>query len=318
MSSSFWTRVEATLNPKKAGNILIYPLPSYTKPSQDIRPLQPEEAVIFWREKFGSPPRTPHLLVHPSWLLADTMAGGFGLRIANEATIWCRPIGNFYLTTEPNNRITCLYVEGLCVSPEARGRGHTRKLLDALGTIVRDKYGPEVRFLFLKEGARVPTKTLASDIYLYKRFHDHQRPAPIKRPISLAKAKQIFNTLIKSGKEPWLINEPDPDTLQRTQIYTDPTESCLLAITETHQHHPLDGRRLGLITGWIVDSTMCQDTQAALQQYLLVRQPYTWIWSPSSYIIDHTEWLYDGLISWQPFQWSVVPSVPMERLFIIL
>lgn len=328
MASSYWNRTasaSAALNSQRSlersplvtENIPeTYPLPP------EIEPLSPEEASLFWTLNFKRNKRSPPLQVDPSWLHADIAAGGFGLRLRSEGktigTVWARPAGDFYLTTEKSIRIKCVYSDGLCLSSEARGKGHIQKLLEAILSRTVQNFGPNIRCLFLKEGRQVPAKPLANDIYLYRRFHDHQRYHQSKSPITLAKAKQIFNKLVKGHKEPWLTNDPEPCALLRTQIFTDPTESCLLAITETHQHHLLDGRRLGLITGWIADAEFRPDTCAILQQFLLVRQPYTWIWSPSSYIIDHKEWLYDGLMSWYPYQWGPREKVPMDRIFFIL
>jgi hypothetical protein len=324
MASDYWSRSSkaATSRVTPVAPLVLEQLPELYILPPEIGPLSPEEASLFWRDHFRKHKKSPPLLVDPSWLHADIAAGGFGLRLADKGktigTVWARPGGEFYLTTEPSIRVKSVYSDGLCLCPEVRGKGHIQKLLEGILTTTVQRFGPEIRCLFLKEGRHVPAKALASDIYLYRRIHDHQRPRPLEEPIPLNKAKQIFNKLSKLYKEPWLINDPAPHSLLRTQFYTDPTESCLLAITETHQHHLLDGRRLGLITGWIADQVLRSDTQALLQQYLLVRQPYTWIWSPSSYIIDHKEWLYDGLMSWYPYQWGPKEKVPMERIFFIL
>ncbi len=328
-NKSFWQRPPLSRNKpsltRRKGFIAITDLPDYA-PSQNTTLLSPKEASIFWQKHFGSPPRTPLLHVREEWLEADLAAGAIGMKLTDNqgeiiGTIWARPIGNFYVTKEPQHQIPILYVEGLCLKPEVRGKGYTRQLLNALGTETMKRYGPEMRFLFLKEGHSIPTSTLGFDLYIYKRFsHRDTLSSTIKTPLELDKAKEIFRALTqKKNSGPYLTNfGTGPTENSRTQLFTDPTESCLLAITETFQHHHLDGRRLGLITGWIADPDLPIETHAYLQQYVLARQPYTWIWSPTSYIIDNYSWHYDGAISFQPFEWWCTPTFGVKRLFIML
>jgi GNAT superfamily N-acetyltransferase len=198
-NASFWQRNTPSLTRRK-GFIAITDLPDYA-PSQDTTILSSQEACNFWKKHFGSPPRTPYLHVREEWLEADLSAGAIGIKLTDKkgeiiGTIWARPIGNFYVTTEPTHQIPILYVEGLCLKPEARGKGYTRQLLNALGTETLKRYGPEMRFLFLKEGHSIPTSTLGFDLYIYKRFSNRDSlNATIKTPLALDKAKEIFRTL---------------------------------------------------------------------------------------------------------------------------
>ena len=91
----------------------------------------------------------------------------------------------------------------------------------------------------------------------------------------------------------------------------------MMAITETHQCHPLDGRPIGLVTGWISSKDVTQMERSIAQEDILKAQPFTWLWSAKSHIEEtNREWFNDGMLWWQPYLWNA--AVEPKNLFLIL
>ena len=314
----FWKAYSASGQAEEG--LITLPLPStLIKTSKDIKVLSQEDntqLILFWKDHFGSPPRTPSLLVRGEWIQADAMAGSFGFRLRGwKGVVYGRRIGAITLTRE-NKQIETYLIEGLTLKPEERQKGLTPLLLDACVAHLQNTL-PTVRFLFLKEGRRAPTDALASDMYLYRRLSSKDKK--LSKAIKPEEAKKLFNKLTNLSPESWLSNEFGlPNS--RTNFYATPCGQALMAVTETHQVHHLDGQRLGLITGFVCAAALEQseETKSVLQEKLLAAQPYVWIWSPSSYVSDPTHWLQDGLISYQPFLFTVKPQVKMANIFLAL
>lgn len=303
--------------------LTILPLPAAPiQVSKSIKTLSQEDynqLILFWKEYFGSPPRTPALLVRLEWLTADAVTGNFAFRLHGwKGVVYGRRIGNLSLERE-KSKIETYLIEGLTLKPEERQKGLTPLLLDACVAHLQRSL-PSARFLFLKEGKKAPTDALASDMYLYRRLRTDSRWEKPTKAIKPEDAKALFQELVASrrttgSQESWLTNDFGlPNS--RTKFYMSRCRNALMAVTETHQVHPLDGQRLGLITGFICAAALEQS--AALQEELLAAQPYVWIWSPSSYVSDPAQWLQDGLISWQPFLFTVKPQVKMANIFLAL
>jgi hypothetical protein len=90
-----------------------------------------------------------------------------------------------------------------------------------------------------------------------------------------------------------------------------------MAITETHQCHPLDGRPIGLVTGWITSNEITSIERSIAQEDILKAQSFTWIWSAKSFIeTNNREWFNDGMLWWQPYLWNA--AVHPRNLFLIL
>ena len=314
----FWAKYIISQAEAQEDCLTIFPLP--TTPiitSKDIKVLCQEDysqLILFWKEHFGSPPRTPTLLVNPKWLTADKATGNFAFRLRGwKGVIYGRKIGNLALLREKNNMETYI-IEGLCLKPEERQKGLTPLLLNACLEHLQ-KILPRTRILFLKEGKQAPTDAIASDMYLYRRLRSaDKRP---RKPIKPEDAKKLLYKLTEGSHESWLTNDFGlPNS--RTNFYMSRCGQALMAVTETHQCHHLDGQRLGLITGFVCNSTLEQSDQALLQEELLNSQPYVWIWSPFSYVSDFSKWLQDGSVSYQPFLFTVKPQVKMANIFLAL
>jgi hypothetical protein len=301
------------------------PLPTTPiKTSRDIKFLSQddyEQLILFWKDHFGSPPRTPTLLVNPKWLAADAVTGNFAFRLHGwKGVVYGRRIGAITLgragwkpaeLSREKSKIETYLIEGLTLKPEERQKGLTPLLLDACVAHLQRSL-PDTRFLFLKEGKKAPTDALASDMYLYRRLRASDKKP--RKPLTPEVAKKLFQEITQGSHESWLSNDFGlPNS--RTNFYATPCGQALMAVTETHQVHPLDGQRLGLITGFICAAAL---EQSAIQEQLLNSQPYAWIWSPSSYVSDPAQWLQDGLISYQPFLFTVKPQVKMANIFLAL
>ncbi len=305
----FWERFRGTSQPEEQGLILI-PLPRSAPPlSKDVLTLSSrdyEQLILFWKEHFGTPPKTPTLLVNPKWLAADATTGNLAFRLRGwKGVVYGRRIGD--LLYDKQSMKTFL-IEGLCLKPEERQKGLTPLLLDACVRHLCEAM-PYTRFIFLKEGRSAPTDVLASDTYMYRRLRSQDK-LPGK-PLTAPAAKELFATLTAGSSTPWLTNEFGlPNS--RTSFYGN--SKAMIAVTETHQVHHLDGRRLGLITGYIT----APDAPPEAQEDLLKRQPYSWIWSPSSYVSDPSLWLQDGYVSYQPFLFTVQPQIRMSNIFLAL
>ncbi len=304
----FWNRFQGQAQEDGLSTLPLPAAPIQTH--KDIKPLCQEDyiqLIIFWKEHFGSPPRTPTLLVNPKWIQADAQAGNFGFRFRGwRGVVYGRRIGQITLNRE-NSNIETYLIEGLTLKPDERQKGLTPLLLDACVAHLQQKM-PNTRFLFLKEGKKAPTDVLASDMYLYRRLRAADKKP--RKPLTSEKAKELFLKLTAGSHESWLSNDFGlPNS--RTNFYATKCEQALMAVTETHQVHHLDGQRLGLITGFI-------SLKPNLQEELLNAQPYVWIWSPSSYVSDPSKWLQDGLISYQPFLFTVKPQVKMANVFLAL
>jgi hypothetical protein len=298
--------------------LTILPLP--TEPiqvSKSIKTLSQEDysqLILFWKEHFGSPPRTPALLVRLEWLAADQATGNFAFRLHGwKGVVYGRKIGSLTLGRE-KSKIETYLIEGLTLKPEERQKGLTPLLLDACVAHLQRSL-PDTRFLFLKEGKKAPTDALASDMYLYRRLRTADKRS--RRASKPEDAKALFQELTAGSQENWLTNDFGlPNS--RTNFYMSRCCKALMAVTETHQCHPLDGQRLGLITGFVCAAALEQSNKALLQEELLQTQPYVWIWSPSSYVSDPTLWLQDGSMSYQPFLFTVKPQVKMANIFLAL
>jgi hypothetical protein len=314
----FWENYTSERIEVTQEGLSVQPLPSVLiKTSKDIKSLSQEDyaqLILFWKEHFGSPPRTPTLLVNPVWLQADASTGNFAFRLRGwKGVIYGRKIGRISLNRE-NQHVETYLIEGLCLKAEERQKALTPLLLDAC-LLHLQKFLPNTRVLFLKEGKKAPTEALVSDTYLYRRLRAANKNR--RKPIKAEEAKILFKKLTEDSQQSWLSNEFGlPNS--RTNFYATPCRNALMAVTETHQIHHLDGQRLGLITGFICDAALEQRDQVILQEELLNSQPYVWIWSPSSYVSDPTQWLEDGLISYQPFLFTVKPQVKMANVFLAL
>ena len=310
----FWNQFANTAANEKEGLSLIQ-FPTCQNPlSKDIKLLLSEdyeELIIFWKTHFGSPPRTPTLVVNPKWLQADAATGNFGFRLRGwKGVVYGRKMGSFYLSNQTQQKQPIYLIEGLTLQKEQRSKGLTPLLLDACVEHLQ-RTMPDTRFFFIKEGKRAPTDCLASDMYMYRRLRSSD-----KKPSKALKAEEattLFTELSKGSASPWLTNEFGLHN-SRTSFYATRCRRALMAITETHQCHHLDGQRLGLITGWITSAPLHESIK--LQEELLAAQPYVWIWTPSSYVSDPTPWLQDGSISYQPFLFTVKPQVKMDHIFL--
>ncbi len=314
----FWNRFQEASSQEDGLRTLPLP-PEQIKTSKDIKSLSQEDynqLIIFWKEHFGSPPRTPTLLVNPKWLQADARVGNFGFRLRGwKGVVYGRKIGSVFLNRAPE-KIQTYLIEGLTLKLDQRQKGLTPLLLDACVAHLQ-KILPTTRFLFLKEGKKAPTDALASDMYLYRRLRAADKKP--RKPLSAEDARSLFEKLTAGSQQSWLSNEFGfPNS--RTNFYATLCGNALMAVTETHQVHHLDGQRLGLITGFIINQALEQSSHrdALLQEELLAAQPYVWIWSPSSYVSDPSNWLQDGLISYQPFLFTVKPQVKMANIFLAL
>lgn len=263
-----------------------------------------EQLILFWKEHFGSPPKTPTLLVNPKWLTADSMTGSFGFRLCGwKGVVYGRRIGDLQYKKKS---LKTYLIEGLCLKPKERQKGLTPLLLDACVAHLQREL-PDTRFIFLKEGQTAPTDVIASDTYMYRRLRSADKKP--SKALQAQEAKELFAQLSTASE--WLTNEFGlPNS--RTAFYASPCRKALMAVTETHQCHHLDGRRLGLITGYIA----AEDASPQIQEDLLQRQPYSWIWSPSSYVSNPVPWLQDGCISYQPFLFTVKPQIRMSNIFL--
>lgn len=306
----FWEKFRAEPTTEEQGLITI-PLPPPIQQAKEVLALcarDHEQLILFWKEHFGSPPKTPTLLVNPKWLTADSQAGAFGFRLCGwKGVVYGRRIGDLQYAKQS---LKTYLIEGLCLKPEIRQKGLTPLLLDACVAHLQREL-PDTRFIFLKEGRSAPTDVLASDTYIYRRLRSsNKKPSKALQP---HEAKELFTQLATASGNQWLTNEFGlPNS--RTSFYASPCKKALMAITETHQCHHLDGRRLGLITGYI----SAEDTPPQIQEDLLQRQPYSWIWSPSSYVSDPINWLQDGFVSYQPFLFAVKPQIRMSNIFLAL
>ena len=334
MDSSFWERIRAVATPAAAGDLTLIPyppqpaLPTSTQSYQCrlIGSTDIPEIVRFLYKNFHyshhkkDGKSSPDLIIPSAALIADLSEGAYGVLCYSAKSpeligcVWARPIGHIAKQGRESNSVNIYLVEHLCISEEWRGKGITRLLLY---WIEYHRPNKDVRFIFLKEGRIAPTVTVASDRYIFRRFAgkilrhlikytSQQRVRQITQQEAYARMKDTVELLI---------NHLGYLSSRRTQLWLAEEAEAILAITDSYQYHPLDGRKIGLITGWWCPSEDSRIKNAA-QAAIFESQPYTWLWSPASYIQDRQGWDMDGQVSWQPYLWSA--PTPMKNIFFIL
>jgi hypothetical protein len=339
MNTSFWDRIKAQsrATPLITNTLIPYPphSPSLTASSKNLqcRLITPEDIstiILFLRSHFRyrHHKSNPDLIIDPAFLLHDISNGAYGVLcydITSEniiGCIWARPIGKIHRSTF---EVDTYLVEHLCVNETYRGKGITRLMLNWIEV---NRPTPETRFIFLKEGRQVPTAVITSDRYIFKRFAGKMIKSIKTIPnVSRISLEECYSMLKDNDR--LLINMCS--SLQklrthplRTQLwcYRDDSVKAVMAITETHQCHPLDGQKIALITGWWCSDNDTKQGQSQIQSQvqlsIFAAQPYSWIWSPAAYICNSnsSEWNSDGIISWQPYLWSA--PTDMKDVFLIL
>jgi hypothetical protein len=339
MNSSFWKRIknQNNITSYKQQSIVPYPLsPSLeTKEPYQCRLLNVADISAFikllnieFRHNFTS--SSPDMKVEPQWIHNDLSNGAYGILCYEHSNlvgcVWARPIGSIGYNKHPILLESIYIVEHLCVAIAHRNKGLTRVLLNWLEV---HRPTPETRFIFFKEGRAVPTNHICYDSYIYTRIvgkmflninnklisiQNHQC-----RQITIEEALQIRNKIIEENDN-ILWNNPIINKMEfkvnRTQIWLWQNKA-MMAITETHQCHPLDGQPIGLITGWLIGKKVSHIDCSTAQEDILNAQPFTWIWSAKSYIEkNNREWFNDGMLWWQPYLWNAV--VHPRNLFLIL
>lgn len=338
MDSSFWKRIKLQQQtvPTQQAIIPYHSPPSLeTKEPYKCRLFMPEDAepivkFLYTEFHYSYLTSTPDMKIEPQWLLNDLHSGAYGIICFVDniivGCVWARPIGSIGYNKKPALLDSIYIVEHLCVATAHRNRGLTRALLN---WIVFHRPTPETRFIFLKEGKAVPTNHICYDSYVYTRIVGKIVPNRSNIPIVIRKrqCKQItmeeameMRHSIAGDNDQVLWNTPARNQIgakpNRTQLWLW-RDKALMAITETHQCHPLDGRPIGLVTGWLVSKEVASIDRSIAQEDILKAQPFTWLWSAKSLIEENNrEWFNDGMMWWQPYLWNA--TVHPQNLFLIL
>jgi hypothetical protein len=334
MDSSFWKRIKKQQESTAIQNGLIAypPAPSLeTKEPYKCRLLRADDLeqmckLLYTEFHYAYLKSTPDMKVDPLWLLNDLSCGAYGVGCyVNDEIIgcvWVRPIGSIGFNQQNPILSLCCIVEHLCIATLHRGKGLTRVLLNWVEV---HRPSPETRFIFLKEGKAVPTNHICWDNYIYTRIIGKVVPNRSNVPIIIRKTQAIKITTEKCIE--WISANIEPNAIlhnipaenhatSRTQLWLW-RDAAIMAITETHQCHPLDGRPIGLVIGWICKKDLGNLDRSMAQEDILKSQPFTWLWSARSYIeSNNREWFNDGLVWWQPYLWSA--NIMPQNLFIIL
>jgi hypothetical protein len=338
MDKSFWQRInkQCASHSNSAKQQIIPHPPSpllEAKEPYQCRILTPDDIdaickLLYTEFHYAYLKSTPDMKIDPAWLLNDMSNGAYGIGCYVNKTpvacIWARPIGKIGFNSSAQPILDSIYIaEHLCVATAHRGKGLTRILLN---WIVFHRPTPETRFIFLKEGKAVPTNYICWDSYVYTRIVGkvvpNRRNIPIIirkrqcRQITIEEALKIRNEITKDTTD-ILWNTPDMHVpCTRTQLWLW-RDKALMAITETHQCHPLDGRPIGLVTGWICSKDATPVDRSIAQEDIFKAQPFTWLWSAKSQIEENNrEWFNDGMLWWQPYLWNA--AVHPQNLFLIL
>ncbi len=343
MDSSFWKRIkkQEKQQPIKEAIIPYPPPPSLeTKEPYKCRLFVPDDAeamsqLLYTEFHYAYLSSTPDMKVPPQWLRNDFHNGAYGILCYADDTligcVWARPIGPIGYSSNKPLLESMYLVEHLCIATAHRNKGLTRVLLNWIEV---HRPTPETRFIFLKEGRAVPTNHICWDNYIYTRIIGKIVPNRSKVPIVIRKrqckqitieeALQIRNDIVKDNDRV-LWNTPidlsstssiDITNSQKTQVWLW-RDKALMAITDTHQCHPLDGRPIGLVTGWICAKDVSAIDRSIAQEDILKAQPFTWLWSARSHIEEtNREWFNDGMLWWQPYLWNA--EVHPQNLFLIL
>ena len=332
MNTSFWDRIKAQSRaaPPITNTLIPYPdhSPLLTASSKNLQcrlitPGDISNIILFLRSHFRyrHHKSNPDLIIDPAFLLHDISNGAYGVLCYDVHThntvgcIWARPIGKIQ---KSDFAVDTYLVEHLCVNETYRGKGITRLMLNWIEV---NRPTPETRFIFLKEGRQVPTAVITSDRYIFKRFSGKMIKSIKTIPnVSRISLEECYSMLKDNDR--LLINmcAPLQQKQQRTKLwcYKDDSVNAIMAITETHQCHPLDGQKIALITGWWCSVNNTEQVQSQVQLSIFAAQPYSWIWSPAAYICNanSSDWNSDGIVSWQPYLWSA--PTDMKDVFLIL
>lgn len=338
MDSSFWKRIKQQQQTSPAQQAIIpYPSPPSleTKEPYQCRLLLEEDIPVFIKLlytefHYAYLSSSPDMKIDPQWLLNDLSNGAYGILCFTNnrlvGGVWARPIGSIGYNKKQALLESIYLVEHLCIATAHRNKGLTRVLLNWIEV---HRPTPETRFLFLKEGRAVPTNHICYDSYIYTRIVGKMIPNRSNVPIIIRKrqckqitmdeALQIRNQIVGDNDQIlWnnpIINEIGKNS-NRTQLWLW-RDKALMAITETHQCHPLDGRPIGLVTGWITSKEITPIDRSIAQEDILKAQPFTWLWSARSLIEENNrEWFNDGMMWWQPYLWNA--AVHPQNLFLIL
>jgi hypothetical protein len=332
METSFWERIRSQPIYTKKDTIIPYPSEPSTTISEpykcrllNVNDIKSITRLLYTEFHYAYLSKTPDMVISPQWLLRDLSGGAYGIGCWVGAQligcVWARPIGNIHRNNSKSIIIHTYIVENLCISSQFRGKGLTRILLNWLEV---NRPRATVRFIFLKEGKSVPTNYISWDNYVFTRITGKMldRIRRVKqdsiynhnecRKITLEEALVWRENICKDKDILW----NTPDKLSRTQLWLW-KDKALMAITETHQIHPLDDQPIGLITGWIYKNTLSTMERSEAQIDIFREQPYTWLWSARSMAEEYSaQWFKDGLVWWQPYLWTA-PTDP-AKLFLIL
>jgi hypothetical protein len=330
MNESFWNRIRLQTISSKRDTIIPYPIQPSTLIYEPYKcrllsekDLTSMSNLLYTEFHYVYLSKTPDMIISPEWLLRDISEGAYGIGcwVGNDliGCVWARPIG----IIERNNtasdfKVDTYIVEHLCIATRFRGKGITRVLLNWLEV---ERPRVDVRFIFLKEGKAVPTNYICWDNYAYARIagkilnkikKTKYIPNKICKQITLEDALIWRKLISKDSNILW----NTPGRASRTQLWLW-KDKALMAITETHQIHPLDDQPIGLITGWICSESLTIIERSQAQADIFKEQPYTWVWSARSMAEEYSaEWFKDGLVWWQPYLW--LASTSPDKTFFIL
>jgi hypothetical protein len=292
MNQSFWNRIKNNSISSKSDIIMPYPSPPSTQTDKPYNcrlltesHLTSVSDLLYTEFHYAYLSKTPDMVISPRVLLNDISHGAYGIGcwVNNDliGCVWARPIGIIERNNlESDFKVDIYIVEHLCIATRFRGKGITRVLLNWL-EVERPRI--DMRFMFLKEGKAVPTNYICWDNYVYARISGkilnkikktRNVPNNICKQISLEDAL-IWRKLI--SKDPNILWNT-PGRASRTQLWLW-KDKALMAITETHQIHPLDDQPIGLITGWICSDSLSIMERSEAQIDVFREQPYTWLWS---------------------------------------
>lgn len=349
MNESFWNKMNEIKTPKE-DSILPCPhmdsLTSINVPDgMEIRllfdsDLETMKAFLYKEFHYAYMWQTPDMCINVDHLRLDLINGAYGIGCWHSGEmigcIWARPVGyigrmhsKLMSSNESALKVNNYLVEHLCVAERARGIGVARLLLNY---IVLTRPTSDIRFIFLKEGKAVPTNFISWDNYLYaripgkiiNRIRERLRPpSEVSQAPIIIRKQQCQSITLEEAIEWCKTNMAGTNITMNFPSYTTRTglwlwrSKALMAISDTYQIHPLDGQRIGLITGWYCSAGVSSQDRCTAQIDIFQQQPYTWLWSAKSYTEDFAaEWIRDGIVWWQPYAWNM-PTL-MSDLFMIL